>query len=179
MCTRQVYWLPMTRNLMPMYAAYALQHTQDCNTLQRTLAHCPGALARSLSHTATHCNTLQHTAIHCDTLLHTTTLQHTATRNMLQRTTSLQHTARVHSPDLYPTLQHTATHCSTLQHTATHCNTLQHTAIHDYTAPHCTTLQHTATHCNTLQHIATPYCNTSLKFARSLPPESHCDPLPP
>ena len=67
------------------------------------------------------------------------TLQHTATRNTLQRT--LQPTATQcctqqrkalwreqvsfkHTASCRNTLQHTATHCNTLQHTATHCNTL-------------------------------------------------------
>ena len=69
--------------------------------------------AKTLQHTATHCNTLHHTATHCSTL------QHTAT----------------HCTTLY----HTASHCNTLQHTATHCTTLHHTAPHSTTLHHTVT----------------------------------------
>jgi len=99
-------------------------------------------LARTLRHTATHCNTLQHTATHCNTL------QHTATYCNI--------------------LEHTATHCSTLQHTSTHCSTLQHTATNPGVTiranpsksandtTHCKTMPNSASHCNTLQHTALP-----------------------
>jgi len=124
--------------------ANSLQHSATlCNTPQHTATHC--------KHAATHCNPLHATGkgdctvryyeivdnqphIHyvdqvCFVgLFYCNTLQHTATRYILQ---------------------HTATHCNTLQHTASSCNTLQRTGTH------CNTLQHTATHCNTLQHTAT------------------------
>jgi len=57
--------------------------TTHCDTLQHAAAHkitectpftCSACTsARSLNHTATHCNTLQHTATHCNTLQHTAT----------------------------------------------------------------------------------------------------------
>jgi len=113
--------------------------------------------ARTLQHTATHCNC-------CNTMVYHTKVHphaHSA-HHCLPTIQSLQHTARYCN-----TLQHNATHCNALHRTATHCNTLQHTDVpFSFTAAdsatattHCNALQHTATHCNSLQLTAT-HCNT-------------------
>jgi len=156
----------------------ALQHTFDCNTLQRITATQLQQIEYVLFTTVDFelCKTLQQAASYCNPPLQHAVTQ-TATNKLQQTTTqtATQPAATTHTATNSNKHQQITAHCNTLHHLAAHCNAPQ------CTATPCNTLQHTRTHCNThmelflvdfkiccaeqksvLQHIATHTWNSSL-----------------